>query len=102
MVEHKRSTRGETLVEALVSILIATLVFSFLTKAVVTAARVNAAIRNEDVSFRLDTKTTEGEGNKTVTITDLAHDGDPVTVEVKSYITGGNGKEVYHYYEYAE
>ena len=47
----KRCSRGETLVETLVSVLIAALAFAFLSTAAVTAARINAAAR-EDVSFR--------------------------------------------------
>ena len=62
-MKKRRSKAGETLVETLVSVLIATLAFAFLSTAAVTAARINAAAR-EDVSFRY----TEEPG-KTVTVT---------------------------------
>ena len=54
-MKKRRSKAGETLVETLVSVLIATLAFAFLSTAAVTAARINAAAR-EDVSFRYTDK----------------------------------------------
>ena len=50
-MKKRRNKAGETLVETLVSVLIAALAFAFLSTAAVTAARINAAAR-EDVSFR--------------------------------------------------
>ena len=50
-MKKRRSKAGETLVETLVSVLIAALAFALLSTAAVTAARINAAAR-EDVSFR--------------------------------------------------
>ncbi len=49
-----RSQAGETLVETLTAILIVTLVFLFLTTAIVVASKVNAAVRSYDLSFSYD------------------------------------------------
>lgn len=98
MRTQQRSTRGETLVEALVSILIAALVFTFLTNAVVTAARVNAAIRNEDISLDLDDAGSIEETNASVLINNDASN----TVDVKLYTIKKDGEVLYRYYEYAE
>ena len=63
-MKKRRSKAGETLVETLVSVLIAALAFAFLSTAAVTAARINAAAR-EDVSFRYTTE----EPGETATVT---------------------------------
>ena len=47
-----RDKRGETLIESLVSVLIAALAFAFLATAAVSAEKINAKTRNTDVSFR--------------------------------------------------
>ena len=47
-----KNQKGETLVETLVSLLIIVLVFVFLTGSAVAAAKINAKIRDTDVSFR--------------------------------------------------
>lgn len=49
-----RNNRGETLVESLVSILIAVLAFGILATSVVTAEKINAKTRNTDVMFQYD------------------------------------------------
>ena len=49
-----KDSRGETLVETMVSILIAVLAFSFLAMAAVTAAKLNARVRDTDLSFRYE------------------------------------------------
>lgn len=49
-----RDNRGETLVESLVSILIAVLAFGILATSVVTAEKINAKTRNTNVMFRYD------------------------------------------------
>ena len=46
------SRSGETLIESLAAILVAVLVFLFLTTAVVTAARVNKKVSEYDLYFR--------------------------------------------------
>ena len=54
-----RNNRGETLVESLVSILIAVLAFVILATSVVTAEKINAKTRNTDVMFQYATKPTD-------------------------------------------
>lgn len=54
-----RCAAGETLVEALVSVLIAALAFTFLSTAAVAAARINEKART-DVSFHYFQNATEG------------------------------------------
>ena len=49
-----RNNRGETLIESLVSILIAVLAFGILATSVVTAEKINAKTRNTNVMFRYD------------------------------------------------
>ena len=50
-----RNNRGETLVESLVSILIAVLAFGILATSVVMAEKINAKTRNTNVMFQYDT-----------------------------------------------
>ncbi len=54
-----RNNRGETLVESLVSILIAVLAFGILATSVVTAEKINAKTRNTNVMFRYATAPTD-------------------------------------------
>lgn len=58
-----RDNRGETLVESLVSILIAVLAFGILATSVVTAEKINAKTRNTNVMFQYD-KAEEIDGKK--------------------------------------
>lgn len=53
-----RNNRGETLVESLVSILIAVLAFGILATSVVTAEKINAKTRNTNVMFQYATEPT--------------------------------------------
>ena len=55
-----KNQKGETLVETLVSLLIIVLVFVFLTGSAVAAAKINAKIRDSDVSFRDSDAQSEG------------------------------------------
>ena len=67
-----RDNRGETLIESLVSVLIAVLAFGILATSVVTAEKINAKTRNTDVMFRYATAPTEPTDPKnppTVTLT---------------------------------
>ena len=61
-----KSSRGETFVESLVSLLIVTMTFAFLASAAVTASRLNGQVRDTDVSFRYDAENTT---TKTATVT---------------------------------
>lgn len=92
MMKKLRSRRGETLVETLVSLLIVVLCLSFLATAVVTAARINASVRDTDVSVQYGGTSTR----QTLTVTPKgAYTGDAgFTAEVQLYTTD-NG---YRYY----
>ena len=85
-MKKRRSKAGETLVETLVSVLIAALAFALLSTAAVTAARINAAAR-EDASFRY---TAEQGKAATVTVTGTGKTG---SAAVTLYESNG-----YHYY----
>ena len=89
-MKKRRSKAGETLVETLASVLIAALAFAFLSTAAVTAARINAAAR-EDVSFRYT-----AEQGKTVTVTAEGTHFGTSREEVTLYTTG-NGYDYYTY-----
>ena len=85
-MKKRRSKAGETLVETLASVLIAALAFALLSTAAVTAARINAAAR-ENVSFRYT-----AERKETVTVTaEGTHSG---SEEVTLYTTD-NGYQYY-------
>ena len=60
-----KDSRGETLVEALMAIIIAVLAFAALTTAVLTAGKINARVRNTDVSFRYS-GSTQSDGRVTL------------------------------------
>ena len=64
-----KDKRGETLIESLVSVLIAALAFAFLATAAVSAEKINAKTRNTDISFRYTTVGTAGEADATVKLT---------------------------------
>ena len=93
-MKKRRSKAGETLVETLVSVLLAALAFALLSTAAVTAARINAAAR-EDVSFRYN-----AERKETVTVrAEGAHSGTSQKTgsENVTLYTTDNG---YTYYSY--
>lgn len=93
MMKKLRSRRGETLVETLVSLLIVVLCLSFLATAIVTAARVNAGVRDTDVSVQYDGGTST---QQTVTVTPKgAYTGDTGFSETVTLHTTDNG---YRYY----
>ena len=54
-----KDNRGETLIESLVSLLILTMTFAFLAVASTPAARLNAKVRDTDVSFRYAAESTD-------------------------------------------
>ena len=88
-----RNNRGETLVESLVSILIAVLSFGILATSVVTAEKINAKTRNTNVMFQYDTAI-------------KIDDKDDKNVERKSTDKTGSGKVLlyesngYYYYSH--
>ena len=85
-----RSRRGESIAETLVAVLISAMAIMILAGAIITAARINTSLKNEDVAFRRAQTPTPG----TVTVT--MDDGTPVSVPVKVYETSNH----YIYYEY--
>lgn len=91
-----RNNRGETLIESLVSILIAVLAFGILATSVVTAEKINAKTRNTDVMFQYATKPTEPTDPKnppTVTLT--GKNGKTGSGKVSLYENNG-----YYYYSH--
>lgn len=86
-----RNNRGETLVESLVSILIAVLAFGILATSVVTAEKINAKTRNTDVMFRYDGATKQ-DPDKEI---ELQGTGKSGTGDVTLYKSNG-----YYYYSH--
>ena len=82
-----RDNRGETLIESLVSILIAVLAFGI----VVTAEKINAKTRNTDVMFRYDGATKQDQDKE---------------IELKGAVESGSGtvslyeNNGYYYYSH--
>ena len=88
-----RDNRGETLIESLVSVLIAVLAFVVLATSVVTAEKINAQTRNTDVMFRYATAPTNSTDPPTVTLN--GKNGKNGTGMVSFYESNG-----YYYYTY--
>ncbi len=89
LLKKLNSSRGESLGETLVSLLIASLAIVLLAGAIVTAGRINASLQNDDVVFRRGTPT-ESVGSATLTM-----GSDSVSVPVNVYSTEND----YSYYE---
>ena len=89
LLKKLKSSRGESLGETLVSLLIASLAIVLLAGAIVTAGRINASLQNDDVVFRRGTPT-ESVGSATLTM-----GSDSVSVPVNVYSTEND----YSYYE---
>ena len=88
-MRRRRANAGESIAETLVAVLLMTLVFLMLTGAVVTAAHINEAIKNEQSAFSVGE--TPGELNVTLTI-DGWGESDPIPVNAYQ-------SEGYTYYE---
>lgn len=88
MRKKLRSQRGDTLTETLAALLLVVLTMAFLATSLVTAARINAEVRQTDTALKYDAA--EGE-TKTLTIT---RENNSVTKSVKVYETKGG----YRYY----
>lgn len=98
VVSKMRDESGETIVETLVATLIVTLTFLFLTNAIVTAARINDKIKNQDVS--VDLAKAEPDGTpKTVTVSDGHTTVSSERIQ-KYAIREDDGGDRYAYYEY--
>lgn len=92
-----RNNRGETLIETLAALLIATLVLMFLSIAIVTAAKINSKLADIDTPLSYEGKKQDGE--VTVTIYDESNSkiGD---VKVQQYTTvNEDSEETYKYYK---
>ena len=87
------SARGETIIETLVSILVITVIFLCLSTAIVSAARVNASVRNADTAFRYSDIASRS--SKTVSVTQKGEASPKETFPVTDYAT----KNGYHYYQ---
>lgn len=90
MRKKLRSRRGDTLAETLAALLLVVLTMAFLATSLVTAARINAGVRQTDIALKYDAA--EGE-KKPLTIT---RENNSVTKSVKVYETKGG----YRYYTY--
>lgn len=88
-----RDNRGETLIESLVSILIAVLAFGILATSVVTAEKINAKTRNTNVMFQYATTSPT---SQTVTLTGEGASGKK-TGSGKVSLYESNG---YYYYSH--
>lgn len=88
MRKKLRSQRGDTLTETLAALLLVVLTMAFLATSLVTAARINAEVRQSDTALKYDTA--DGE-KKTLTIT---RENNSVAKSVKVYETKGG----YRYY----
>lgn len=88
MRKKLRSQRGDTLMETLAALLMVVLTMAFLATSLVTAARINAGVRQTDTALKYDAA--DGE-TKTLTIT---RENNSVTKSVTVYETKGG----YRYY----
>ena len=87
-----RDNRGETLIESLVSVLIAVLAFAVLATSVVTAEKINAKTRNTNVMFRYDRATKQ---DKEIELKVAGKSGKSDSDNVTLYESNG-----YYYYNY--
>ena len=94
MRKKLRSQRGDTLVETLAALLIVVLTMAFLATSIVTAARINAGVRETDTSLHYDGSAVQ----ETLTITRQGGTGtgSAVRKSVSVYETEGG----YRYYVY--
>ena len=90
MRKKLRSQRGDTLTETLAALLLVVLTMAFLATSLVTAARINAGVRQTDTALKYDDDEVE---KKTLTIT---RENNSVTKSVTVYETEGG----YRYYTY--
>ncbi len=86
-----KSRLGETIAETLITVLIAALGMMLLAGAIVTAARINASLTNEDIAFK------QAAASSLETVSVALDGGTPCSVPVNVYETQNH----YTYYEYA-
>ena len=92
------NTSGETLLETLVSLLIATVALFFLAGAVVTSTNINKQVESTDVSFNYPDEASAQSEKITVTLTDTSNNKVIATTNANKY-TDETG--YYSYYEEA-
>lgn len=90
MRKKLRSQRGDTLTETLAALLLVVLTMAFLATSLVTAARINAGVRQTDTALKYDDAVGE---KKPLTIT---RENNSAEKNVKVYETKGG----YRYYTY--
>lgn len=90
MRKKLRSQRGDTLTETLAALLLVVLTMAFLATSLVTAARINAGVRQSDTALKYDAA--DGK-TKTLTIT---RENNSVEKNMTVYETKGG----YRYYTY--
>lgn len=95
MRKKLRSQRGDTLVETLAALLIVVLTMAFLATSIVTAARINAGVRETDTSLHYD-GSAPVQGTLTITRQGGTGTGSAVRKSVSVYETEGG----YRYYVY--
>ena len=95
MRKKLRSQRGDTLVETLAALLIVVLTMAFLATSIVTAARINAGVRETDTSLHYDGNAPV-QGTLTITRQGGTGTGSAVRKSVSVYETEGG----YRYYVY--
>jgi hypothetical protein len=89
-----RQSRGESIAETLVALLIASLAIMLLTGAIVTSARINASLKSDDVAFRTERAGAASSGTAYIRYETQLPEEVPVAVH-----TTENG---YIYYEKAD
>lgn len=97
-MKKNRSVSGETFSETLVSVLIIAVTFVFLIQAVVSAARVNEKLKQQDVSFRFDPAAATEE--ITVRIVQENSDIKSTIPAVEFHEPRGEDGKTYDYYVY--
>ncbi|MDO4182393.1 MAG: hypothetical protein Q4E12_02135 [Coriobacteriia bacterium] len=90
----RTNTAGETIVEALVSMLIVSVAFVMLCTAIVSAANVNAKLDNQDTAFVVDASATPNAAQ--VTINHADPDADDANVAVDVYTSADENHYVYY------
>lgn len=96
-MKKRNSKSGETLVETLCAMLIVTVVMLCLSTAIVSAARVNAQVRQRDVAFH--TEDMSYSGQLTMTVKDSS--GREETFAVGEYVGSADAEKnsaTYRYY----
>lgn len=91
-----RSQRGDTLMETIVALLIVVLTMGFLATAIVTAARINATVRDTDTAVHYGDSADAAE--KAMTVTQQSGTGSGGSVSKRVYVYEAEGG--YRYYAY--